>query len=81
MNESVNFYDILEVSEAASPEVIRAAYQSLAKRWHPDKNLNDQETAKLKMQAINGAYAVLSDPASRKHYNDELRAERSKQRS
>lgn len=33
-----NYYDVLEVSQSASKEVIKAAYKTLAKRYHPDTN-------------------------------------------
>ena len=41
-------YDILEVSEQASKEVIEKAYRVLAKKYHPD--LQKDET-KLKQKA------------------------------
>ena len=31
-----NYYEILEVSEKASKEVIEKAYRVLAKKYHPD---------------------------------------------
>ena len=31
-----NYYEILEVSENASSEVIERAYKVLAKKYHPD---------------------------------------------
>ena len=34
--EEATLYDILQVSPAASPEVIRAAYRILARTVHPD---------------------------------------------
>ena len=33
-----NYYEILEVSENASFEVIEKAYRTLAKKYHPDMN-------------------------------------------
>ena len=31
-----NYYEILEVSQNASPEVIEKAYKALVKKYHPD---------------------------------------------
>ncbi|NYE23704.1 J domain-containing protein [Pigmentiphaga litoralis] len=55
-------YDNLKVSREAPPEVIRAAYKSLAQKYHPDRNPGDQASARA-MAFINAAYQVLSDPA------------------
>jgi curved DNA-binding protein CbpA len=68
-------YDDLEVSEAASPETIRAAYQSLMKRFHPDRNQGD-DSALQRSQQINAAYRVLSSPDLKKQYDESLMATR-----
>ena len=31
-----NYYDILQVNQNASPEIIEKAYKTLAKKYHPD---------------------------------------------
>jgi curved DNA-binding protein CbpA len=67
----MNYYEILEVSQNASQEVIRAAYKTLMQRYHPDKCSNDPETAQLVL-AIRLAYDVLSDPELRKAYDIEI---------
>ena len=64
MARSHTYYDNLKVSRDAPDSVIRAAYRALAQQCHPDKNLNSAEAARV-MKLINGAYAVLSDPAKR----------------
>lgn len=63
-----NYYDELEVSPAASAEVIRAAYKSLMQRHHPDKNPGDAGIAQ-RAAAIAQAYDVLSDPQKRETYD------------
>jgi DnaJ-class molecular chaperone len=68
----MSLYEVLEVSERASPEIIRAAYKNLMQRHHPDKNPGNP-AASIKTQQIVSAYEVLSDPAARKRY-DELRS-------
>jgi curved DNA-binding protein CbpA len=61
-----DFYTILEVSRAASPEVIRAAYRSLAKRYHPD----NKDTGNPAMfRACKEAHDVLCDVAKRALYD------------
>lgn len=69
-----NYYEILEVSQNASSEVIEKAYKTLAKKYHPD--LQPDETSKKesesKMKEINEAYEILSDEEKRKIYNLEL---------
>lgn len=58
------YYDNLKVSRDAPDAVIRAAYRALAQQYHPDKNSNSTEATRV-MKVINGAYAVLSNPAKR----------------
>jgi curved DNA-binding protein CbpA len=60
-------YATLQVSETASPEVITAAYRSLARKYHPDANPSPGADAKMK--AINAAYDVLSDRNKRAVYD------------
>ena len=48
----------------AELEVIQAAYRRLAQKYHPDVGQNDGR----RMQALNEAYAVLSDPQQRSAY-------------
>ena len=37
-----NYYDILEVSKNASPEIIEKAYKTLVKKYHPDLQKNEK---------------------------------------
>ena len=70
-------YEILEVSESASKEVIEKAYRVLAKRYHPDlQSIENKQKAEQKMKQINEAYAILSDDLKRQEYNDELSRKR-----
>lgn len=71
-------YDLLNVSEGALDEVIRAAYRVLARRYHPDRNDNSAQSVQ-RMQALNDAYAVLTDPVRRRQYDETLRDERHRQ--
>ena len=52
-------YEILEVSENASNEVIEKAYKVLVKKYHPDlQKPEDKEKAEAKMKSllIEGGY-------------------------
>ncbi len=73
-------YEILEVSENASNEIIEKAYKVLAKKYHPDLWPQDKkEYAEQKMKEINEAYDVLSNEIKRKEYNSTLEIERKRQ--
>lgn len=68
----INYFQVLNVSETADPEVIRAAYKTLAKKYHPDCCKIDRETAQKQMVLINQAYEVLSDDLKRAEHLREL---------
>lgn len=66
-------YEILEVSESASNEVIEKAYKVLAKKYHPDLQTPENKAqAEKKMKEINEAYDILSNDQKRKEYDEEL---------
>ena len=70
-------YEILEVSENASPEIIEKAYKTLAKKYHPDlQEEANKSKAEAMMKKINEAYDVLGNEEKRKAYNAELEAKR-----
>lgn len=70
-------YEILEVSENASPEIIEKAYKTLAKKYHPDlQEEANKSKAEAMMKKINEAYDVLGNEEKRKRYNAELEAKR-----
>lgn len=66
------YYDVLEVSPAASPETIRAAYKSLMQRNHPDRRAGGASDEQAKR--INVAYQVLSDERQRAAYDAHLKS-------
>ncbi|WP_255534515.1 J domain-containing protein [Chryseolinea lacunae] len=58
----------MNLSSNASSEEIRAAYRSLIKQYHPDKNSSEQASEfTLK---LNEAYDVLSDPEKKSQYDN-----------
>lgn len=64
-----NYYSVLQVDQTASPAVIQGAYRALLKnaRNHPDLGGSSHAA-----QVINEAYAVLSNPATRREYDSLL---------
>ena len=60
-------YSTLQVDRHAEPEVIAAAYRSLARKYHPDKTASAASTKR--MQEINAAYEILKDPVKRRRYD------------
>lgn len=74
-------YEILEVSEKASKEVIEKAYKVLAKKYHPDLQTEENKAkAENKMKETNEAYNVLSDDTAREKYDEELASIRENER-
>ena len=70
-------YEILEVSENASNEIIEKAYKTLVKKYHPDlQQGTDKMKAEEMMKKLNEAYEVLSDEEKRSRYDLELEEKR-----
>lgn len=63
-----NYYKILGIADNATPEEIKSAYRKLVFKHHPDRNPNDKDATK-KLQEINAAYEVLSDPEKKRTYD------------
>lgn len=68
----MNYYEILGVKKTASQEEIKKAYKNLVKKYHPDIYKGDKNFAQKKTAAINVAYEILSNPESKKEYDEEI---------
>ncbi len=62
---SKDYYKILGINKAASPDEIKAAFRRLAHQHHPDKKGGNEE----KFKEINEAFQVLSDQQKRSQYD------------
>ena len=65
-DELPNYYEIIGVSNDATPEEIKNKFRELAKKTHPDKTKEDSEE---EMTKLNKAYEVLSDKERRERYD------------
>ncbi len=72
-----DIYGILEVSPHADQQTIQASYRKLAMQYHPDRNPERHAWAEEQMKRINAAYAILSDRARRRVYDDRKQTARS----
>lgn len=69
-----DYYKILEIHPEASLEVLNNAYRALVRKYHPDLyHSTNKERMTERMQEINEAYDVLSNPASRQEYDRRYR--------
>ena len=71
MQDSRDYYKILEVSRDATIEEIKEAYRRLAREYHPDLHPGNPE-AEDNFKKISKAYEVLSDWVQRTQYDQGL---------
>jgi len=65
--EFKDYYQTLGVARDAPAEAIKKAFRKLARKYHPD--VSKEPDAEARMQEVNEAYAVLSDPEKRAAYD------------
>ena len=64
-----DYYKILELETTrVSIDDVKLAYRTVAKKYHPDLNVNDN-LAEEKLKDINEAYRVLSDAKAKRKYD------------
>lgn len=74
-SELRSFYQVLNLSKAASEDELKSAYRRLARQWHPDV-CKEPDAAEQFMQ-IQKAYDVLRNPDQRARYDAGLALEAS----
>jgi DnaJ-class molecular chaperone len=65
MTTRKDFYSVLGLKNTATRSEVDAAYQSLASKYHPDRNPSDRIGAQQKFNEVTEAYINLSNPARR----------------
>jgi len=78
-----DYYEILEISQSATSEVVKASYRRLAKTRHPDRNFAQPNATAIfqlvsnnmsiavftKALQLQSAYDTISDLGKRRDYN------------
>ncbi|KAK2593613.1 hypothetical protein QQS21_008701 [Conoideocrella luteorostrata] len=67
---TIDYYAVLQTSENADENTIKACYKRLALTKHPDRNQAPNATAEF--QRVQEAYEVLKDPSKRKRFDAQL---------
>jgi curved DNA-binding protein CbpA len=68
-----DYYELLQISPNADPDMIHRVYRLLAQRYHPDNGTTGDEKT---FRAISDAYKVLSEPEKRAAYDVHLHSYR-----
>lgn len=66
-----DYYAMLGVNKRSTNEEIKIEYRKLAKKYHPDANLNDPN-AEEKFKELNAAYDTLTNKEKRKKYDKQV---------
>ena len=77
LNQARDYFDILDVGHGATQEMIKEAYHSLARRFHPDRFHQSDQALRVRIDSafarIAQAYETLSDASARAAYEARLR--------
>ena len=66
IENSTDYYEVLQISSNAEPDTIHRVYRLLAQRFHPD---NAETGNDVQFRLLNEAYQVLSEPERRAKYD------------
>jgi DnaJ-class molecular chaperone len=70
---NVDYYAVLGIDEQATPDELKTARKSLVLQYHPDVSSSSdatiKESAAIRFRAIQNAYEILSDAATRAKYD------------
>lgn len=66
-----NFYELLGVTQDATPSEIKSAFKKLTLKLHPDKN--DSPDADMQFRNLVSVHNILKDPGKREKYNEVLK--------
>ncbi len=70
MVEKKDYYKVLGVSKNASSDEIKKSYRTLALKFHPDRNHDENKSEnEIKFKEVSEAYSVLSDDSKRSDYD------------
>lgn len=64
-----DYYAVLGIKKDADENAIKKAYKKMAMKYHPDRNIDNQEQSEKKFKEVSEAYEVLSDPEKKKIYD------------
>lgn len=67
--QNENLYSVLECDSSATSEELKYKYQQLIKKYHPDKQGNEDNATNEAFLKIDKAWKILRDPESRKQYD------------
>ncbi|TPX37970.1 hypothetical protein SmJEL517_g00252 [Synchytrium microbalum] len=68
VDEAPDYYHVLGLLPEATSDEVRGAYIREAIRWHPERNIDDQNATE-RFRLVADAYYVLSDAARRRVYD------------
>ena len=66
VDETPDYYEILQVNTSADPETVHRVFRLMAQRFHPDNRESGNET---RFRQVQEAYDVLKDPVRRAQYD------------